>query len=47
MPKEIVLDQGDDDTLSGPRFEFGIVADLCEIQASLVEQDMGDILVTM
>lgn len=46
MPDKIMLDQSDDDALGGPRFEFGIVADLCEIQATLVEQDTGYILVS-
>lgn len=45
MPYEIVLDQGDEDSLGGPCFELGVVADLCKVQSAPVEQDVGDVLV--
>jgi hypothetical protein len=29
VPNKIMLNQGNDNTLSGPGLEFGVVADLC------------------
>lgn len=45
MPYEVVLDEGDENSLGGTCFELGIVADLCEIQSSSVEQYVCNVLV--